>query len=101
MAKTKKFSAEELNKAIDEAFALGVKMGREGKKVVGILAPDIEAQMNIVALNKSIDDNSKKINHEILERHREQVNSHMKEWAKDADKALNEILTKFHTHTDK
>lgn len=96
--KEKKFSVAELKKAMDDSYALGWKHAKDDKKVLGMLDPKIEAEMQLVSLNKSLDVNGKKINAEIIMRHREQVGKHMKAWANDADEALKNIIETDHKH---
>jgi excinuclease UvrABC helicase subunit UvrB len=97
----KKITPEDLKKAIEDAYALGYKHASQGKKVLGALTPEKEAELQIFALNKSIGENSKQINKEILDKHRNMVNKHMKEWSKDATKALDEIIKDVHKHHGK
>jgi hypothetical protein len=97
----KEITSEDLKKAIEDAYALGYKHASQGKKVLGALSPEKEAELQIFALNKTIGDNSKKINKEILDKHRTMVNKHMKEWSKDATKALSEIVKDVHKHHGK
>jgi len=100
MAK-KKITESDLKKALEEGYSLGYKHGVLNKKQIGLLTPEVETELQIVALSKTLQDSSKKINKEILERHSDMVKTHLKSWSQDADKALKEIMETVHTHEDK
>jgi hypothetical protein len=61
MAKPKKFTANELAKAIEEAYELGFKHAQKG-----VRPPMSSLQLSISHLAKSIDGNSHKINDDLL-----------------------------------
>jgi len=97
MTAKKKYTPADLKKAIEEAYSLGLKHGSKGQRTLG-LNPAIEAELQMNALNKSLDANGQKINKEILENHSNIVAKQMKEWAKDKASALNDILKEAHSH---
>lgn len=99
MARKKAITKNDLAKAIEEAYHLGVQHGQQGKKTLGMLSPEIESQISIAALKKNLDDNSQKINIELIKQHRSLVLKHMKDWSKDAESALEEVLSNIdHKH---
>lgn len=87
----KSYSEAEFKKAMDEFYKLGYTHGTENKKLNGLF-PELETQMQITNLAKTLDSNGNRINKEILEQHRNIVNKHMKAFTSDAEKALDEIL---------
>lgn len=91
------YTWSDLEKAINESYALGYKHGYN-KKSVPVSMPDLGHQMKIEALSKSVSDNGRKISNEILNKQRSIVKAHMEAWAKDADKALDEILSAAEHH---
>jgi hypothetical protein len=93
MSKSRKYTKDEISKAIDEAFAAGYQSAMKGKR-----PPSGAADLQIAHLAKTIDNNAKKINDELMKMHTKVVTTHMKEWAKDAEKALQDILDSAHTH---
>ena len=96
-AKERTYTKEEMAKAIDESFALGVKAGSKHANLT-LIDPKLEAEMQITSLFKTMDANGRKINKVILERHRESVIRQMKAWRQDADAALEDVLKLAHQH---
>lgn len=90
MAKKKAYTAEDLKKAIDEAYELGFKHGL--KKTAPLSNPKLASEMMVTNLQKNLSDTAKKLNKELIKKHNESVEKHMSAWASDANKALEEIL---------
>jgi hypothetical protein len=91
------YTWSDLEKAINESYALGYKHGYN-KKPVPVSMPDLGHKIKIEALSKSVSDNGRKISNEILNKQRSIVKAHMEAWAKDVDKALDEILSAAEHH---
>ena len=91
------YTKTELLKAIDDAYALGQRHAIAGKSTFGLF-PQLESEIQINALNKSLDANGQKINKHIINRHTEIVANQMKNWASDKKKALAQILSEAHSH---
>jgi hypothetical protein len=80
-----------LEKAVDEAYALGFKHGRAGAAPPSS-RPDLMSHVAFEALHKTMQDNARVINSKLLENNRKTVAQHMKAWREDANKALDEVL---------
>lgn len=101
--KEKTFTKDELMKAIDESYSLGFKHGRDKSTAAPTSIPGLSSEIQITQLTKNIGDNAKKIGEQLLKRHREATEKHIRAFTADANMALDEVLeaAKQHNHSKK
>ena len=93
------YSKKDLDKALEEGYALGFKHGKKGSNPSLALSSALSSELQLTALNKSLSENSKKINKDLLNKHRDIVTKQMKEWSKDAETTLDTIIEESKKHS--